>query len=199
LVRFKFKDEIMGEARLALVLPSLPPELWVFERTFTKNLRLYGAETIISQLLRDDPTGKDWRLSTAYIEFENNSGAAVSTPTPTRDEGLEYYLGLSSDPKRDYLRVPVISTILESSDSDLYPGGNQTRYLVHTSGVTGVNGKSFSSGSQSRVYGAALVATPVSGDHTQDVVYSRVYFSSGNQSIKTATTQIAMEYRDTRE
>lgn len=190
----------MGEARLTYIDPTTPPEQWKFEREFSKNLRLYGAETIVSQLLRKDPTGKDWSLSTVYIEFENNSGAAVSVPTPAADEGLSYYQSLASSPKRDYLRVPVIATIVESSDETLYPGGNIVRYLAHTSGTTGVNGKAFSAAQQSRVYGAALVATPVEGDHSQDVVYSRVYYSSSSdQFIKTATTQIAMEYRDTRE
>lgn len=190
----------MGEARLTLIDPTTPPELWVFERGFSKNLRLYGAETIISQLLRRDPTGKPWYLSTVYIEFENNGGAAVTVPTPTEDSGISYYDSLALSSTRDYLRVPVIATILESSDEDLYPGGNIVRYLAHTSGTAGVNGKPFSSAQQSRVYGAAMVATPVDGDHTQDVVYSRVYYNSpSDQFIKTATTQIAMEYRDTRE
>jgi hypothetical protein len=190
----------MGEARLSLVDPSLPPQYWQFAREFKKNLRLYGAETIISQLLRADPTGKDWSLSSVYMEFENNGGAAVSVPTPTQDEGLSYYTSLASSSTRDYLIVPVISTILESSDDDLYPDGNVVRYLAHSTGILGVNGKPFSSAQQSRVYGGALVATPVSGDHSQDVVYSRVYFSaSADQIIKAASAQVAIEYRDTRE
>src|SRR4051812_22371345 len=109
----------MGEARLSLIDPATPPELWQFNKPFTPNLRLYGAETIISQLLRRDPSGEDWSLSTMYIEFENNGGIAVSPPTATRDEGIEYYEALSGN--RDYLRVPIIATILEISDETKYP------------------------------------------------------------------------------
>ena len=188
----------MGQARLTLIDPGTPPELWQFDQPFSENLRLYGAETIISQLLRHDPSGKDWNLSTMYIEFENNGGAAVSVPTPARSEGLSYYQALSGN--RDYLRVPIIATVIESSSSALYPGGNVVRYLAHTVGTVGAgHGLAFTTG-LSRVYGGAVVSTPAPDDPSQDVVYSRVYYSSSaNQFIKAAVAQIAMEYKDTRE
>ncbi len=59
-----------------------------------------------------------------------------------------------------------------------------------------MNGKSFSSAQQSRVYGMALVASPEPSDPSQDLVYSRLYYSdTTKQFIKAATTQIGLEYQ----
>jgi hypothetical protein len=106
-----------GRARISVADASLPPERWVFNRPFSKNIFLYDSATIVAQLLRNDPAGKQWHLGTMYIEFENNGGAIVAVPTPSRDEGKSYFDGLALSSTRDYLRVPVIATKLESTDA----------------------------------------------------------------------------------
>ena len=184
-----------GLSRLAIILPGSSPDQWPFRKPFSRNTFLYGSATILAELLRHDPSGRDWRIRTAYIEFENNGGAAVSTPTVARDEGLTYFNDLADSLTRDYLRVPVVATKLESSDEELYPGGNELTFFFETVGVEGVHGKEFSSAQQSRVYGAALVASPSDSDESQDVVFSRVYYGASDQFIKASTTQIGLEYR----
>jgi hypothetical protein len=110
-----------GRGRISVADISLPPEKWLFNRPFSRNIFLYDSATIVAQLLRRDPEGKQWNLGTMYIEFENNGGALVSVPTAARDEGKSYFDSLSLSSTRDYLRVPVIATKLESTDADLYP------------------------------------------------------------------------------
>jgi hypothetical protein len=85
---------------------------------------------------------------------------------------------------------------LTSTDEDRFPFGNCVTTFAQTSGVTGVNGKPFSAAQQSRVYGAALVAFPDFGDATQDLVFSRFYYSTASkQLVKLAGSEIGIEWR----
>lgn len=154
----------------------------------------YDAVTIMCKLLQGAPDGKNYRLAAMYIEFENNSGAEVTPPTYDRSGAAEYYSSLGTDPVRDYLRVPIVNTALESSDTDNYPDGNKLTLFAQTTGSEGVHGKPFSHTVQSRVYGAALVAVPDEDDHSQDIVHSRVYFDAENQRIKEAGSQISVPW-----
>ena len=162
------------------------------------SLMLYDAATVISQLLRGAPDGKDYRIANMYVEFENNGGAAVTPPALVdRSEGLEYYNGLSVSLTRDYLRVPIVRTSLESSNPTLYPAGNAGYYDVHLVGgpsVVGVHGKVFQAGNQSRVYGGALVASPEPDDPAADLVVYRFYYdTAAQQLILPASAGIAVE------
>lgn len=176
------------------ILNSLSiPGYWTFSYKLKDNIILYDWATIIAQLLRKAPDGRQYGLSAMYIEFENNSGSEVSPPSPARDESLSYYTnGLGVD--RDYLRIPLIGSLMDSTDSDLFPQGNRLRLFGQTSGVTGVGGLPFSAGAQSRVYGGALVATPDFSDAAQDIVFSRRYYDPDDQLIKAASSQIGQEW-----
>jgi hypothetical protein len=72
--------------------------------------------------------------------------------------------------------------------------GNQLTFFVQTSGTTGVLGRAFSHSVNSKVFAAALVATPVFSDRTKDVIFARTIFSPENQVTKEASSQIGITW-----
>lgn len=188
-------QRVPGQKRPRLVSETLPG-WWDFQRDFDRNLILYEWATVVGELLRNAPDRKPYYPAALYVEFENNGGVAVSPPVASRDEGGSYYEDLLAHATRDYLRVPLTVTTLTSTDEDKFPFGNRVTFFGQTSGVAGVHGKEFSASQQSRVYGAALVATPDFADATQDLVFSRFYYSnSDNQMVKLVGSQIGIEWR----
>lgn len=160
-------------------------------------LVLYDAAAAIGQLLRGAPDGRDYRISTMYVEFENGTSGAIATPTlADRAAGLAYYTALAGETDRDYLRVPVIRTSFESSDEELYPLGNIATFAAHASAGVGVNGKTFDVSAGSRIYGCALVASPNPDVLSDDIVVARIYYdSAGDQLALPASTGISVEGR----
>lgn len=154
-------------------------------------LREWGA-AVARLLLRE---GLEYGLSAMYIEFAN-SATPVTPPAFDREppSGQAYYTSLATDPVRDYLRVPIAAGSVSSSQPTQYPKGNRLTVFAITSHDQGVHGKPFSDAASSRVIGAALVATPVANDPTQDIVVSRFYFPVTEQVPKLATSQIGIEW-----
>lgn len=184
-----------GQRRPRLV-PLTLPGTWHFSRNFARNIILYEWATITGELLRNAPDRKPYHPAALYVEYENNGGADVSPPTVARTEGGSYYEDLLSSPNRDYLRVPLTAATLTSTDEEKFPFGNRVTFFAQTSGVLGVHGKEFSAAQQSRVYGAALIATPDFGDATQDLVFSRFYYGDADdQLVKLVGSQIGIEWR----
>ena len=144
----------------------------------------------------------DYHISAMYIEYENQADpeTPISISSFDRGVGLPYYNALALDPVRDYLRVPVrlepTLTIAAGFENYFTLGttGNQLTFFAQTSGVTGVNGKTFGASVNSKVYGVALVATPVFSDRTQDVVFSRTFFDVGDQTTKEPSSQIGITW-----
>lgn len=167
------------------------PGCWAENTPFEPNLTLYDWGEINGELLRGAPDGRDYRIAGMYIEFENNGGAAVSPPTFDRSGGKSYYDALGDSATRDYLRVPMTAATL--ADAGNGPGKLLT-FFAQTTGVVGVHGKAFNDIAQSRVFGAALVAFPVEGDATQDILHSRFYYSAANQLVKQAGSQISVTW-----
>ena len=191
-------SRIFGEVCGYYVVPQPgEPDLWVRPAVFkaSHNDILYEWATVMCQLLSGSPDGKPYNLGAMYIEYENNGGAAVTAPTVTRADGKTYYSSLSSDPNRDYLRIPLTAVITSSTDATNYPDGNKIIAFGQTAGVAGVHGKTFSDAVSSRVYGGSLVVTPDYADQTQDLVFSRFYFdSTDKQLIKPASAQLGLEW-----
>lgn len=174
------------------------PGIWRPQGQFANNDILYDWATAVCELLRGAPDGKQYKVSAMYLEFENNSGAAVSPPAYSRDEGVSYYTSLSSSPERDYLRVPLTAATLTSTDEDLFPRGNRLTFFAQTEGTAGINGKPYDSASQSRLYGGALVVTPDFTDPAQDLIFARFYWSdTADQMIKLVGSQCGLEWRET--
>ena len=143
--------------------------LWLPQQQLPHNLVLNGAADIMAQLAAGNP---DYAIATMYFEFTNGS---VPSVTPLVDEGQDYYNGLDGVNK-DFLRVAISSTpTIESSGVDY--AGDIARFFGLTSGAVGVKGLTFSQAAGSKVYGAALAASPTNA-FSGDVVFSRFYFTS---------------------
>jgi len=179
-----------GRARL-LDAPSDDVSLWSPITDWNSNLVLYEWSTIAGHLLNG--SGVNYSIGGMYLEFENNSGT-VTAPTFDRSRTISYYNNLSGSSVRDYLRVSLTSTQLLSSDSSLYPGGNQCVFFSRSSGLKGVHGRDFSNSDDSKIFGASLVAYVDDNDATQDLLLSSIYFDAGDQQEKLSTSQIGIEW-----
>lgn len=138
-----------------------------------------------------------YKISAMYIEFENTA-LTPTTPSYSREEGVEYYENLSLSGTKDFLRVPLLaapSKALASGYSNI--NFNRLTFLAQTSGTQGVHGKTFSDTVNSKVYGLALVATPAWSDRTQDLIFARKYYAAGDQVNKQASSQIGVSWTET--
>jgi len=166
--------------------------LWFPGGKFNHNDIMYDWATVQCELLRGSVDGKSYNISAMYIEFENNAGAEVSPPTVNRDDALSYYRNLSG--LRDYLRVPLVAAVKESTNELIFPRGNKLTCFAQTTGTVGINGLEFSSTQQSRVYGGALVVTPDYADDSQDLIYCRWYYEAASQLTKLPSLQIGIDW-----
>lgn len=176
-----------GAARFVTLAggPASPLTPWA------SNSTLKSASRILLRLLRRDMA---YSLTTMYLEFANSS-TAVTPPAVTADDTLSYYAGLSLSATRDYIRAPIVGYREESSNLSLYPVENVGHFLAQSGDTVGVNGKNFDLASNSRLIGGAVVATPVPGDPTQDILYARFYLPMGEQVTKPATGQAGLEWK----
>ncbi len=179
-----------------VVTPGTPAG-WFPATGFAHNDFLYEWGALFGNLLLR--RGLNYGIGGMYIEFENTAspGDPVAPATFTRDpeEGVDYYNGLAVSADRDYLRVPLVSGTMDSSDTSLFPKGNRPTFFAQTQGVTGVHGKTFSDAANSTVFGGALVAFVDETDFTRDLVLSRFYLTVDTQQVKLATSQIGFEWR----
>lgn len=150
------------------------------------------------------PDRPDYSISAMYVEFENQTDPdePVTVTDFERTAGLEYYAALAETPNRDFLRVPLrlepAITVASGSlgevvlaDSDQ---GNQLTFFAQTSGTQGVHGRAFSHTLNSKVYSAALVATPYFNDQSRDVIFARTNFAIGDQVGKEASSQVGITW-----
>ena len=165
----------------------------------TTNTVLYDWGFIAAKAIGEGDSS--YRVNATYIEFENVASPSdtVSVPTIDRSEGLTYYNGLSGN--QDFLRVELIGlpsiTIEDGFESYFTEGetGNLLTFFAQSSGTTGVLGNAtFGSANNSKIFGAALVAAPVWADRTQDVVFSRSYFATSDQTLKQASSQVGITW-----
>lgn len=169
---------------------------WVEPITYCSNQIQYDWGLIAANALGIGDTS--YRISAMYIEFENvaSPGDPVSIPAFGRDEGTEYYDNLQSSGSRDFLRVPLIQQPLigAAGASDEF---TKMTFFSLSQGTEGVHGKTFSDGVNSKVFGAALVATPVFADRTQDIVFARGYYAVSEQTLKEASHQVGLTWEVT--
>lgn len=142
-----------------------------------------------------------YRVSAMYIEFENvaSSGDAVTPPTYARSEGQEYYEGLAFVADRDFIRASLLlpaAVSIEEGYEDYIPAneGNLLTFYTQTQGTVGYHGKAFSNAVNSKIFGAALVVTPVSDDPAKDIIVARTYLSAPNQVLKVAASQVGLTW-----
>jgi hypothetical protein len=148
-----------------------------------------------------------YHISAMYIEYENvgDPEDPATVASLGRDLDPDYYYGeLLSSSTQGFIRVPLrtepvlgVSTVTEGD----YPGyftegtnGNQLTFFAQTSNAEVQNAVPFGAAYNSKVYAAALVATPEFSDHTQDIVFARTTFSAPNQVTKEASSQIGITW-----
>lgn len=141
-----------------------------------------------------------YALAGMYFEYQNvtNPTDPVSIPSFNLSDDRSYYETLASNPTRDYLRVPLINTpTLGVAPGFTFPvgQGNQITLYALASGTVGMTGKPFSAAVNSKVCGVAVVAMPVPADRTQDVLFSRFYYSTQNQQLVTIGSQFSAAYQ----
>lgn len=151
---------------------------------------------------RRSPERHDYHISGMYIEYENQPDpeTPISATAFERSLGLSYYNSMVTSDVRDYLRVPLRlepTLTIASGFSDYFTegeNGNQLTFFAQSAGTSGVNGKLFGASVNSKVYAAALVATPVFSDRTQDVIFARTFFDVGDQTTKEPSSQIGITW-----
>lgn len=167
--------------------------------TTKKNQLQIGWTNIVTRLLSGLSA---YRIGAMYVEFENvaDSLDPVTAPSYLDTEGTEYYEDLAVSPDRDFLRIPLNQMPLRAPSSgyaDYFSEdltGNVATFYAQTQGTTGVHGKTFSNAAKSKVFGLALVAVPDWSDRTQDIVFARMYFDVADQTVKPASTQLAVSW-----
>ena len=179
-----------GRARF-LCAPSDDISTWSPATAWKQNLVLYEWAAITGRLLNG--SGLKYSIGGMYLEFDN-SGGTITPPAFDRSRTISYYNNLSGSSNRDYLRVSLNSTQLLSSDSTLYPDGNQCIFFSRSQGLKGVHGKDFSDTDNSVIFGASLVAFVDDTDATQDLLLSSIYFQTADQQAKLSTSQIGIEW-----
>jgi len=153
---------------------------------------------------RHQPDRPDYFISGMYFEYENqiDPEQAVTVTSFDRSLGLAYYNALASNQLRDFLRVPLrlepsLSVAAGSAGEEALTANaqsNQLTFFAQTAGTLGVHGKTFSHLANSKVYAAALVAMPVFADRTRDVIFARINFSTSDQTVKEASSQIGITW-----
>lgn len=185
------RGRLRGRARLGHVLPT---GLWLPATPYRSNDIMADWATIASNFF---VTGDSrFRVSMMYLEFENvaDPDDPVTIPSFDTTDGIEYYQGLSQHASRDYLRVFLSGSSVSTTDSDQWPSGNVSQFFSMSSGVVGVHGKTFSDANNSKLFGAALVAVRDAEDAAQDLILSRLYFTSAEQQVKLATSQLGVDW-----
>lgn len=139
----------------------------------------------------------NFKIGGMYLEYENVADPDDVVPTPSFDRsgGLSYYQGLSSSPTKDFLRVPLTSGLLSSSDPAKFPDGNVMRFFAMSQGVVGTHGKAFDDVNNSKVYGAALVVFVDEADASRDIVFARAYLPSAGQQVKLPSSSIGLDWQ----
>lgn len=150
------------------------------------------------------PDRPDYSISAMYIEYENQTDPELPVTVSSFDRtlGLDYYAALAQTSNKDFLRAPLrlepaISIATGSEGAEVLAitnQGNQLTFFAQTAGTQGVHGRSFSHTLNSKVYAAALVATPYFNDQSRDVIFARTNFAIGDQTGKEASSQIGITW-----
>jgi hypothetical protein len=140
-------------------------------------LLLQKANEIMFNALIPGSSASGTKLDTAYIEYVN--GDAVAPPEiGANEDSDDYYTSLSATQDRDYLRVPIMSHKVSTSEQ----GRPVLTVIVATEGDTGIHGKPFSATVGSRVYGIAIAASQA--NDRGDILFSRHYYQPAEQQVK---------------
>lgn len=181
---------MFGRGRVKLTLPDGTGT------DFSDNQLQNGHAEVLARLLGDQD--QRYLQMAMYIEFENvaSPGDAVTNPSYGKSEGVEYYSSLSGSSTRDFLRVQ-LSGRTKGLDTGMTGAAyNKITFTALTEGTAGVHGRPFSSASNSKICGAALVSAPDWNDRSKDLIFGRKYYDPPDQVVKPASGQITVTYTE---
>lgn len=166
---------------------------------FGCNLTLAGWALIVNKTMKTllaggTPPG----FNGIYLEFENVAAPedrVSSLPSLTTARDVSYYLGLSSHPTRDYLRLPVSTHGSFNSDDEVWAADNGLVVSARSSGLVGMHGKDFSAAANSVVFGTALVSMNDADDPSADWLAAAKYYAEAAQLLKQDVNPIACDWR----
>lgn len=144
-----------------------------------------------------------YHIGAIYFEFENvtdRDTAVNEAQNFSKELNTNYYASLTGN--RDFLRVPLIiepATSTSAGYAALLPVGqheNQLTFFAQTAGTSGqrIGFGSNVDGKNSKIFAAALVATPEQNDPTQDIIFARTVFPPAQQVPKDASSQIGITW-----
>lgn len=197
--RSEFQQTVKGDNVGEFLVEQLVDGKWLQVAPWKHNDTLYssGYANVMALCKRDSNYG----ISALYLEFENvaDPDDVVSTPTVELAD-QDYYDSLSASGVRDYLRIAITEAphlYVVPGYELLLPAGHYNGAILYgqSAGVTGVHGKSFSAGSNSKVCGLAAVVAPEFTDPSEDIVYARAYYDSDEQWLKQENNQIRVSYK----
>mgnify|MGYP003627106306 CR=1 FL=1 len=172
-------------------------DIWTPISGWLDNIVLYEWSNIVSSLVYPASDSKDYTIKGMYLEYESNNSGSTINPTPTFDRtgGVQtapsYWENLGTN--RDYLRLKVDSYKKVVGTNEV-----TVTFRAQSTGAVGTKTTSpvtFSDAVNSRVYGCALAAYPGgTADKSQDLVFSRFYFSGSSQVDKLAGSNIGIAW-----
>lgn len=128
------------------------------------NIVVFHGGDILMQLLAGNT---QYKISHIYFVYENNAGTPVPLTTARTDTAAN--LRSVANP-RDVIRAPLYAPPTLSS-GDANHVSNRATFLAIASGTTGINGRAFGPGSNSKIINLGLVAAPT-GAAAGDVLYA---------------------------
>ena len=162
----------------------------------TPNQVQFGYHEAVCRLLSDPVSPYAARMM--YVEYKNvaSPGSTVTPPTGfSVNDGVEYYAGLGLIAGVDYLRIPIQGNRLLLVDGYAGKTVNAVNFDAYASAGVGVHGRPFNAGSNSLIYGVALVASPLPENPSADLILGRKYFTAQDQRICPASGATIIPYR----
>lgn len=136
------------------------------EQSVGLNLVVYNGADVVAQCLAGNPL---YRISHIAFEYENTAGTPAGGTAARTDTVASALLALVNP--RDYLRAALSASPLITSGGASYVG-NQVTFSATSTASTGVLGRTFSAGSNSKIYAVSLLAAPT-GTYTGDIMFAR--------------------------
>lgn len=140
------------------------------------NLRVVEGNEILARILAGQ---SEYKIGGVYFEYENNAGTPT-IPGVSKTDGVDYFHNLTSP--KDFVRAPLASKPTLSTGDSLATGdaveNNRAIFFSLAVADQGDNGLAFTAAADSKILTVGLVAIPVSGDRTQDLLYARFALST---------------------
>jgi len=140
------------------------------------NLRTIEGNEILARLAAGQ---EEYKIAGVYFEYENNAGVPA-IPGFDKTTDVDYFHSLSNP--NDFVRAPLVSAPVLSTGDSLATGdavnNNRASFFALAIADEGDNGLDFTAAADSKITTVGLVATPVSGDRTQDLLYARFGLST---------------------